>query len=270
MIISSGLSDHRSGFSFEREAGFPYWTMGLNFTGHMIGSSRGVSYRSKPYSFGLMHPDTPYRNRLAPDCERHTSVWFIFMPRKEWLPLLDFPQLSRGYIRLDASGFKQRLQIRRHLEHAHTLFQAKGRHAALRAMHAMEAAFLLLHDNYSDQHQQDNDERIQRAAEYLNMHASEHVSVDQLAANAHLSNSRFAHLFKASMGMSPIQYHEQCRMRDARALLIANELSIQEIAEALGYDSPFHFSKRFKHWHKTAPSFFRQRMYQEGFLEQYE
>ena len=56
----------------------------------------------------------------------------------------------------------------------------------------------------------------------------------------------FRKRFKRETGLSPGQYYQQVRMREASKLLIEKSLSIKEIAERLHFYDEFHFSKQFK------------------------
>ena len=70
----------------------------------------------------------------------------------------------------------------------------------------------------------------------------------------------FRKSFRSGMGISPHQYRIRCRLDRARALLTANDrLPIAEIAEQLGYGTPFEFSAQFKKHIGISPSTFRQK-----------
>ncbi|APU48737.1 AraC family transcriptional regulator [Acinetobacter junii] len=50
----------------------------------------------------------------------------------------------------------------------------------------------------------------------------------------------------------------EVRKQYAEAMLIQNELSIQEISESLGYADVSHFSRAFKNWTRVTPKAFRK------------
>ena len=74
-----------------------------------------------------------------------------------------------------------------------------------------------------------------------------------LAAELRLGYSHFRQLFKDRTGVSPGQFHQRARHRRAEQLLANTGKSISEIADLLGFSSPFHFSKQFKAIAGTAP-----------------
>ncbi len=92
-------------------------------------------------------------------------------------------------------------------------------------------------------------------ADYLEEHYAERISLDQIAENMYLSPFYISKLFKAEIGKSPIQYLIQIRMEKAKELLEREvDLSVSEVAEQVGYDDMYHFSKLFKKAYGISPS----------------
>jgi AraC-like DNA-binding protein len=60
------------------------------------------------------------------------------------------------------------------------------------------------------------------------------------------------------MGVSPVDYLITARMRKAQHLLLFTDLSITEIAEDVGLNDVFYFSKQFKNYHHVSPLKYRQ------------
>jgi AraC-like DNA-binding protein len=88
--------------------------------------------------------------------------------------------------------------------------------------------------------------------------AEEHP-VAYYAALAHLSESRFSHLFREVMGKSPLSYLSEARLRRAEELLSDTPLSVADVAEAVGIKNPYYFSRFFKKHTGLAPSDYRER-----------
>ena len=65
-------------------------------------------------------------------------------------------------------------------------------------------------------------------------------------------------------GLSPKQYHLQLRIRKAQALLTNTSMSFQEVADALGFDSPFHLSADFKMRLGSSPTQWRAQVARRG------
>lgn len=89
---------------------------------------------------------------------------------------------------------------------------------------------------------------------YLESHHSEDISLDSLSSSMYISPTYMSKLFKEETGESPINYLIKIRMEKAKILLIKKELSIKEIANAVGYQDAYHFSKLFKKYTGISPS----------------
>lgn len=84
-------------------------------------------------------------------------------------------------------------------------------------------------------------------------------TVQELAELACLSRSAFAERFAQMLGMPPLSYLTQHRMRLAARQLLASRTSIGSIAESVGYQSNNAFSQAFRREYGCTPSEFRER-----------
>jgi AraC-like DNA-binding protein len=82
------------------------------------------------------------------------------------------------------------------------------------------------------------------------MHMQENIgkmmAVEDMARQHKLSTSHFSSLFRKATGMPPINYFIHLKMQKACQLLYSNEAKIKGIAEVLGYEDPYYFSRVFK------------------------
>lgn len=101
--------------------------------------------------------------------------------------------------------------------------------------------------------------RIAQTVGYMRTCLNRPLQVTSLARMANVSPSHFFAVFKKQTGFAPIDFFIRLRMERACELLTATEMSIKEIAAALGYDDPFYFSRLFKSVHQMAPSIYRVR-----------
>jgi len=80
-------------------------------------------------------------------------------------------------------------------------------------------------------------------------------TVDSLAKAAAMSRSAFAERFAAAFERSPMSLVHHVRMQRAHQLLTQNgSLSIEEVANRVGYSSRSHFSRAFKNHHGVSPT----------------
>ncbi len=83
-------------------------------------------------------------------------------------------------------------------------------------------------------------------------------SVEALAAEAGLTPSYFCRVFKRATGLSPHQYVLKARLERAQQMLGGSELSISQVADALGFASQSHFTRAFRGFTGQTPSAWRQ------------
>ncbi|MER5804469.1 MULTISPECIES: AraC family transcriptional regulator [Streptomyces] len=84
-------------------------------------------------------------------------------------------------------------------------------------------------------------------------------TVPELAAISGLSRAAFARVFREALGKAPLQYLTEWRMTLARDHLRADDLTLAQIADAVGYGSPFAFAAAFRRHHGHPPGNWRQR-----------
>ncbi|MDX1590191.1 MAG: AraC family transcriptional regulator [Oleiphilaceae bacterium] len=119
---------------------------------------------------------------------------------------------------------------------------------------------MLLIQLFQERHQESlgMDRRIALATAYLDEHFQQPASLAGLAGVAHLSVRQLSELFRQQVGMTPQQYLTEKRMQRAWQLLETSPLSIQAIAEQVGYTSLAAFSDRFRRHFGQSPRYFRQ------------
>lgn len=83
------------------------------------------------------------------------------------------------------------------------------------------------------------------------------LSNDELAALLNISEVYFRRLFKEKVGVTPHKYLLNLRIDRAKLLLSDPDISALEVAEAVGFSSPYHFSKAFKAAVGTTPGRYR-------------
>ena len=98
---------------------------------------------------------------------------------------------------------------------------------------------------------------MSRFFDYLETHLSEPVHVEQLCAALGVSQSYLYRCCRNVMGCSPSQAITRCKLRHAQSLLKNPELSIGQVAEAIGFD-PYYFSSQFKKMFLLSPTRYRQ------------
>ncbi len=95
--------------------------------------------------------------------------------------------------------------------------------------------------------------------QYIDQHFKESMSLEQLAAKAHMNKYYLAHTFKEEYGVSPINYLISRRIVESKYLLAETDLSLAQIAQLLGFSSPSYFSQAFRKTQGISPVEYRKR-----------
>jgi AraC family transcriptional regulator len=101
--------------------------------------------------------------------------------------------------------------------------------------------------------------KLRAVVEYIEEHLDAGLTLEQMAAAAHLSEYHFARQFKAATGVPPHQYVIERRVERAQQLLQPDgDLSLAEIAARAGFSDQSQFSHHFKRVVGVTPRQFRK------------
>lgn len=101
---------------------------------------------------------------------------------------------------------------------------------------------------------------VNRIINYLNENYEHKISLEQIAHNIYLSPVYISKIFKEETGESPINYLIKIRLEKAKDILLNSDSgSIKSIANQVGYDDVYHFSKLFKKYYGVSPLYYKKR-----------
>lgn len=95
---------------------------------------------------------------------------------------------------------------------------------------------------------------IEHAVTLIHQHYRDDLTRDQIAEQLGVSPEHFSRLFKKEMGMGFIDYLLHFRMERSRELLQLSRANVQEIAQQVGFQSQYYFSRKFKQLVGFSPS----------------
>lgn len=96
--------------------------------------------------------------------------------------------------------------------------------------------------------------RLNTVLQYIQDNYKETIAISQLADLIHLSEYRFCHLFKESIGKSPLNYINEVRLRMAHRLLEHKDMTISEVATEVGFQDYNNFGRLFRKYYGYPPS----------------
>lgn len=100
--------------------------------------------------------------------------------------------------------------------------------------------------------------KLQLVLDYIQAHLDQDLRLKKLANLLQLSPHYFAHLFKQSVGIAPHQYVVQQRVERAKQLLKRLDMTISEVAYAVGFANQAHLNRHFKRITGMTPGAFRR------------
>ena len=100
--------------------------------------------------------------------------------------------------------------------------------------------------------------RLRPVISYIDKHYKEKIYIEELSAMINVSPDYFTKMFKESIGKTPIDYINGMRVNSAMEMLCTTEMSMTEIADAIGFCNPNYFHKIFKQYMLTSPLAYRK------------
>ena len=99
--------------------------------------------------------------------------------------------------------------------------------------------------------------RILPAIRYIEEHCTERIYVEDAARLCFISESQLRRLFESELGMSPIEFKNNKRMELAINMLKYTYMRISEIAESVGFENIYVFSRVFTKHFGMSPTKYR-------------
>ena len=99
--------------------------------------------------------------------------------------------------------------------------------------------------------------KISNIAKIIKKRPAHRFNIDEMAAHAKLSTSRFTALFRQVIGLPPYAYLTTCRLEKAKDLLASSKKPIREIARELKFSSSQHLATQFRKTYGLTASAWR-------------
>jgi AraC-like DNA-binding protein len=100
---------------------------------------------------------------------------------------------------------------------------------------------------------------VERARGFIHAHHHELLDLDAIAAAVHVSPAHLVRRFRAELGTTPIAYLWDRRVAVGVELLTNTGLSVNEIADRVGFRTVYHFSRRVRQATGESPTGIRRR-----------
>ncbi|ACT00017.1 response regulator [Paenibacillus sp. JDR-2] len=109
-----------------------------------------------------------------------------------------------------------------------------------------------------EQREQQTINVMDKAKQYIGLHFTEELSLEETAEHVHLNPHYFSKVFKQQVGATFIDYLTGLRIEKAKQLISsADELALKEVCFEVGYKDPNYFSRVFKRVTGLTPTEYR-------------
>ncbi len=119
--------------------------------------------------------------------------------------------------------------------------------------------FSVLYDSlpssfFKESKQPDSTRLIKSSLDYLRVHYSERITVNDMSTYCHLSIQHFSRLFKACTGKTFVEYLTLFRLEKARKILAGTDIPITRIPDLVGFCNGNYFCRLYKKYYGHPPS----------------
>ncbi|CAA0111764.1 Arabinose operon regulatory protein [Halioglobus japonicus] len=235
----------------------PCWTVHLTTRGKALYLNDNIELNAGPGDVLLFRPEARFHCGLSPGARHWEHRWALFQPKPHWDDILEWQPLDTGIYHVAVAGNEPLAKMASvfgelvELNNEHTPLQADLQYNKLEEL-------LIRAKGQSAAADDTIDKRIQKACDYMRGNIAGGFRLDEVATACNLSTSRFAHLFREQMGISPKCWSNNMRLQQARKLLLTDSDDINLIARQVGYDDPSQFSRYFKKSIGCSPREFRK------------
>lgn len=99
---------------------------------------------------------------------------------------------------------------------------------------------------------------IERAVRFFEQHFAEDISIESYAKSLFIKPCWFIRKFKATTGVTPMQYIIDLRIARAKELLENGTYNVSQVASSVGYGNPLYFSRLFKKYTGLSPKEYKR------------
>ncbi|MFI7114096.1 helix-turn-helix domain-containing protein [Nonomuraea sp. NPDC050227] len=292
MIV--GHYDKPAGYGTRRPHGSPSWLLLWTQAGEGRVEQAGAAFTVREGDLAVLGPGSAQRYRVAPGAGRWRFWWVHFQPRPSWTAWLAPYALATGCHLVEGVSVGVRDRVDRAFDRAfqdarwipgHTapaapavpatpaastastappapavVMASPARELVLGAVEEVLVLATASAGAVPAPGAEGGDERVRRVLDLIAAEPGAQHSVASLARAVALSPSRFAHLFAAETGLTPMGAVRRARVRHAASLLEVTDLDVGQVAAASGFVSPFHFSRAFRREYGLPPRDYRARL----------
>lgn len=104
-----------------------------------------------------------------------------------------------------------------------------------------------------------NSLQLENAIAYVENNYSGNFKIADLARECHMSETHFRRVFQEKMNMTPVEYVNFVRVKKACELIDKTDISMEDVAEKVGFITPSTFNRNFRRIIGTSPYQWKKR-----------
>jgi len=229
--IKSVLNIHTKLNKTVKRKNRPYWAIILKYEGETVYVNQGKQYVSNLENMIILPKGSSYDWQ----CVKEGRYFAIeFDSDIECETLFPFP----------IANSEKFLQIFNEINHAHTLKKPTYKMEIMKKTYSL--LLLLLQQKQSKYTPSYKQNKIAPSIEYILNNYNKKITNKLLADVSSLSVVYFRKLFAETLGISPIAYVNNLRIKKAKEILSSDYDSLSDVAYSLGFSNLYDFSRTFK------------------------
>ena len=112
---------------------------------------------------------------------------------------------------------------------------------------------------YEESEQRQRSDKVTKALDFIGAHYDDPgISADMIGDALGISASYVSRMLKQNTGLGVVDHIHGARLRRAKELLLDTDLSLDEIAEQVGFSSRFTLTRSFKRYEEMTPGAWRE------------
>jgi AraC-like DNA-binding protein len=112
-------------------------------------------------------------------------------------------------------------------------------------------------DKFGLSEKKPDEDAVELSINYMQQNISRLLSLEDIARSVNFSASHYSALFRKKTGFAPIEYFNHLKVQKACQFLLYTELRVNEIADKLGMEDPYYFSRMFSKLMGISPNEYR-------------
>ena len=236
----------------------PFYRMGFTKNHKAILTLNGKEQLLETGEVIFIRPETTVQIRAEKDKE--TEVFFVVF--SYWTEQAGRGSTERQFIQNGADfPLKGTISVRSHsqllhlMEELHKSFLSSDYREKFRQRLLFERIlYIVVRDLSLNESSETTLSNIEETIEYVEQHYMLNLTLETLAGKANVSPSYYSRMFKTLKGVSFSDYLTGLRIARAKVLLQLPASRLREVAQSVGYNDEFYFSKMFKKVVSVSPS----------------